>query len=264
MDFEKAAAELDALVGTLEREGDQRALMLLELIDAIHRPALELIARGERDHPIARAVLEMYDLSEPAGEILAEEALDQVRPYVESHGGHVELVEVDGGVVHVTMGGACHGCAASAMTLRRGIEEALRAHYPEFEEVVAHEPEGEPAPAPALLQIEGAPPPRRPQFVAVDAGGVESGGMAARDVDGVALLLVNVQGEVYAFRNACRVDDLPLDGGRLAESVIVCPWHNCAYDARTGKRVDDEDGEGLAVVPVAMKDGLVQVAVNVA
>jgi nitrite reductase/ring-hydroxylating ferredoxin subunit len=42
----------------------------------------------------------------------------------------------------------------------------------------------------------------------------------------------------------------------------VCPWHNCAYDARSGKRLDEE-GEGLTVVPVAMNDGAVSVAVNV-
>ena len=52
---------------------------------------------------------------------------------------------------------------------------------------------------------------------------------------------------------------------RLApEGVIVCPWHNCAYDVRTGARVDGEEGEGLRVVPVAMRNGTVQVAVNVA
>ena len=58
---------------------------------------------------------------------------------------------------------------------------------------------------------------------------------------------------------------LALDGGRLAGNVIVCPWHNCGYDARTGKRADNEpEHPDLAVVPIAVRDGVLQVAVNVA
>jgi Fe-S cluster biogenesis protein NfuA/nitrite reductase/ring-hydroxylating ferredoxin subunit len=260
MEFHEAVAELDTLVQTLEREGDERALLLLELVDAIHRPALELIARGETDHPVARMLLAMYDLAEVDDAVLAEEALDSVRPYVESHGGQVELVAVDDGVVTVRMSGACQGCAASAMTLQRGIETALREHVPGFREVVA-EQSAEASPAPKLLQIEDL---RRPVFEDAGAPG-EPGELRALDAEGVSVLLANVGGEVYAFRNGCGVDGLPLEGGRLtADGVLVCPWHNCAYDARTGKRIDDPDAAGLAVVPVALQDGSVRVAVNVA
>jgi len=55
-----------------------------------------------------------------------------------------------------------------------------------------------------------------------------------------------------------------LEGGRLtAEGVLICPWHNCAYDGRSGKRADEPEEPGLAVVPVALEDGSVRVAVNV-
>ena len=48
--------------------------------------------------------------------------------------------------------------------------------------------------------------------------------------------MLNVDGEPYAFRNVCPVDGRnPLDGGRLTGTVLVCPWHNCAYDARIGQ-----------------------------
>lgn len=260
MEFDKAVAELDALVGRLEADGDQRALLLLQLVDAIHRPALERIAAGDLEHPAARALLQMYDLELPDDEILVEEALDQVRPYVNSHGGRIELVGVDDGVVRVRLSGSCVGCAASAMTLRRGVEQALREHFPGFREVVAEE-DGAAAPAPQLLQIENL---RRPEFRA--AGRVEDlapGRLRAVEVDDVAVLLANVDGEVYAFRDGCPVDGMSLGGGRLAETVIVCPWHNCAYDARTGKRADGEPGEGLAPVPIAVRSGELQVAVNV-
>jgi len=256
VEFDKAVAELDALIATLEREGDERALMLLELVDAIHRPALELIARGEDEHPVARALLAMYDLVPLAPELQVEEALDSVRPYIESHGGAVELLDVEGGVVHLRLSGACDGCAGSAMTLRRGIETALRERFPGFERVESHAPE------PSLLQIGDL---RRPVFADVGAvADVPHGTLRAVEADGVAVLLAGVEGEVYAFRDGCALDGLALEGGRLAGDVIVCPWHNCAYDARSGRRVDEPGAAGLTVVPVAVRDGALQVAVNVA
>jgi nitrite reductase/ring-hydroxylating ferredoxin subunit len=167
----------------------------------------------------------------------------------------LELMDVTDGVVRVRMSGSCDGCAASEMTLRRGIEEALREGYPGFREVIAEEA------GPRLLQIEEL---RRPVFA--DAGAVGTpGGLRSVTSDGTKVLLVNLAGEVYAFRDSCPLDGLPLEGGRLTdEGVLVCPWHNCAYDARSGKRIDDPDAKGLAVVPVAVADGLVRVAVNVA
>lgn len=267
MEFDRAVAELEALITTLERESDERALLLLELVDAIHRPALELIAAGEREHPIAKALLTMYDLAEAEDEMLADEALDEIRPYIESHGGVVELIRVEDGVVHVRMSGACHGCAASAMTLRRGIEEVLRERIPGFRGVVSHPPEKTNGMAstsgPQLLQIETAAQLRAPRFVAIETGDLESNSLAAHEVEGVPVLLVYFEGELYAFRNYCPVDGGSLEGGRLAGSVIVCPWHNCAYDARNGRRLDGENEPGLDVVPIAAEGGAVRVAVNV-
>ena len=260
MDFDAAVAQLAALVETLERDGDDRALLLLDLVDAIHRPALARIVAGDLDDAVAQSVLAMYDLAAVEPEILVEEALDEVRPYIESHGGHVELLEVQGGDVHLRLGGACDGCAGSAMTLTRGIEQALVEHFPAFERIVAHEAEG--APGPALLQIEDL---RRPVFAHVAAAGdVRAGEMRVVEADGARVVLANVDGEIYALRDGCPVDGRTLEGGRLSGAVIVCPWHNCAYDARSGKRADDEPGAaGLAVVPVAVQDGELRLAVNV-
>jgi nitrite reductase/ring-hydroxylating ferredoxin subunit len=106
--------------------------------------------------------------------------------------------------------------------------------------------------------------------VFVDVGGLDDiapGELKAVDVDGLDILVANVDGEPYAFHNVCPVDGRSrLDGGRLTGSVLICPWHNCAYDARSGKRADDEPGQQpLAVVPIAVSsDGVLRVAANVA
>ncbi len=288
MEFDQAVAELETLVGTLERDGDERALMLLQYMDAIHRPALELMLTGNHDHPIAASVLAMYDLVPLDERTQIEEALDEVRPYIESHGGGLDLLDVEGGIVHVRLKGSCTGCAASAMTLRRGVEEKLRERIPWFEEIVAHDPEEEEAEEEPLvnglpmLQIDPRAEPaapaaggdllqiaklRRPVFVDVGPlADLADGGMTVANVEDKEILVVKLDGEVFAFRNICPVDGRnPLDGGRLTGSVLVCPWHNCAYDARSGKRADDEpNSESLAVVPIAVTDGIMRIAANVA
>ncbi len=59
-----------------------------------------------------------------------------VNPALASHGGFAELVKVEDARVFISMGGGCQGCAVSAMTLRDGIEKAIREQIPEVTEVV--------------------------------------------------------------------------------------------------------------------------------
>ena len=187
MEFDKAVAELDALVKTLEREGDERALLALQLVDAIHRPAIEALAAGDRDDPRVRAVLAMYEVEEfdlDADVDLVQQALTTKRP-----------VYADAG----------------------------------------------------------------------EAAALEPGRLKVAVVEDMPVLLANVEGDIFALRDGCPLDGRTLEGGRLTGTVLVCPWHNCAYDVRSGKRLDDEpDAESLAVVPVAIRDGSLKVAVDVA
>lgn len=66
-----------------------------------------------------------------------EEALTQVRPYLESDGGDIRLIEVtDDFVVKVKLLGACSDCHVSVMTLKAGVEQAIKKVLPEVKEVV--------------------------------------------------------------------------------------------------------------------------------
>ncbi|MFM7475419.1 MAG: NifU family protein [Microcystis aeruginosa] len=64
-----------------------------------------------------------------------EKVLDEMRPYLMSDGGNVELVEIDGPIVKVRLQGACGSCPSSTMTLKMGIERRLREVIPEIAEV---------------------------------------------------------------------------------------------------------------------------------
>ena len=60
----------------------------------------------------------------------------QVNPAVAAHGGHISVDKVEGGAVYLRMSGGCQGCAASAATLREGVERMLRAALPQIDKIV--------------------------------------------------------------------------------------------------------------------------------
>jgi len=65
-------------------------------------------------------------------------ALDRVRPYLQSDGGDITLVEItDDLTVKVKLTGACHGCPFSMQTLKAGVEQALLKEVPEIKGVIA-------------------------------------------------------------------------------------------------------------------------------
>jgi Fe-S cluster biogenesis protein NfuA len=68
-----------------------------------------------------------------------ERTLDSLRPYIASHKGSVEVVDFDDveGRLLLRLGGTCHGCSASTITLKQGIETRLRALVPEVKLVEA-------------------------------------------------------------------------------------------------------------------------------
>ena len=137
---------------------------LLDWIDVFHREGLGRLVdmirswRGEiflesvaRDD-VTGTFLAIYDLGEPPDNAIAAEAeeavaaaLEEVRPFVESHGGTIAVDSIVDGVVKVRMLGSCDGCPSSTATLTGGVERALREHWPNFRRLEVIEPEAEDA-----------------------------------------------------------------------------------------------------------------------
>jgi Fe-S cluster biogenesis protein NfuA len=64
--------------------------------------------------------------------------IDQLRPFLQSDGGDIEVLEItDDNVVKVKLTGACAECPFSQQTLKGGIEQALKKEIPEIKEVIA-------------------------------------------------------------------------------------------------------------------------------
>jgi len=65
-------------------------------------------------------------------------ALERVRPYLQSDGGDIDLIEVtDDMTVKVKLLGACHGCPYSVQTLKSGVEQAIMKEVPEIKRVIS-------------------------------------------------------------------------------------------------------------------------------
>ena len=61
---------------------------------------------------------------------------ERVNPAVASHGGEITLVDVDGDVVYLELGGGCQGCGMARVTLKQGVEKMLKEAIPEIAGIV--------------------------------------------------------------------------------------------------------------------------------
>ncbi len=65
-------------------------------------------------------------------------ALEKVRPYLQSDGGDIDLIDVtEDMTVKVKLTGACHGCPYSMQTLKAGVEQAIMKEVPEIKRVIS-------------------------------------------------------------------------------------------------------------------------------
>jgi len=248
---------------------------LLQAIDAVHRTALTRLVQaiggmaGEAfihrlaADPAIRLLLMSYDLIAVDRRLLAEEALDAVRGHLHGHGIDLELADVVGGAVYVRL----HAPAEADVpveAVRRDLEEALRAGLIGFQELVIGDRPPPDRLRPALIQVQGLRPATAPVYRAVcRRADVGHNALAAVDLDGLAVLIADVEGELYAVANHCGDGPLPLQFGELAGAELRCSWHGCRYDVRSGRRLDG-GAERLAVFPVRVEGDQIEVAVGVA
>ncbi len=281
--FEELAAAVDDAVrrvGELDQEAGAAAKDLQSAVEAFHRPALVAIVRTLRDdprgkelllqlvdQPEVRAVLALQGIVRTDPATRAERALAGVRPYLQSHGGDVELVRVEGGAAFVRLQGSCNGCSMSAVTLRETVEEALVAAVAEIDRVEVLEDQ----PTSAFIPLDSVGVRRSAEtgwMAGPTAGDVPDGGMLRFDLTVPAtgstggsastesFVATNVDQRIAVFRNACVHQGLSLDGGLVSDGVLTCPWHGFTFDASTGECLS-APGAQLQQIPTRVEDGRV-------
>jgi Fe-S cluster biogenesis protein NfuA/nitrite reductase/ring-hydroxylating ferredoxin subunit len=253
---------LGRIVATIESARDAGATILDELA---------------QDGTVASLLL-IHDLYPVSLEDRVLEALDTVRPYMESHGGNVELASLEEGVAKLVLRGSCNGCSASRATLELAIKQALDEHAPDL---AGLEVEGVTEPAPPggfelpLVQSGSSELPmvhsganglpmaaeQPARWIPLDGHAeLGVGELRALQADGVALLLARVNGSLLAYRDSCAACGEPLHDGELDGGMLRCASCGADFDLpRAGRAAG---GEPLQLTPVPLlESGGIRVAV---
>jgi Fe-S cluster biogenesis protein NfuA/nitrite reductase/ring-hydroxylating ferredoxin subunit len=262
-----AAEDLTAAVVQLYGAGLERIVELLGEERSDGEEPLDLLAGDD----LVAGLMLIHDLFPVPVEQRVAEALERVRPYMDSHGGDVELLGVRDGVAYLRLEGSCRSCAASSATLELAVRQALEEAAPDL---VGMEVEGVAEPAGAASETTGAvlpmamvtpsgPAPAAiavPSWYEVDAGAVPlPGGLVGTRVAGAALVIADVEGTLLAYQNACAGCGGALDRGALNGGELACPACGRAFLLPQAGRSTDGALQ-LDPVPLLRDDEGVRVA----
>jgi len=173
--FQRLSQRIEGLIARIETEPDLNvradalnlARSLMELHGAGLDRLMEIVARAGAwgyalmddfaGDDLVAGLLLIYGLHPYDLETRVMNALDGARPFLQAHGGDVELLGVTDGMVRLRLSGNCRDCSSSNMTLKLAIERAIYEAAPDVTEIVT---EGqialkEPATANSLVQLEG-------------------------------------------------------------------------------------------------------------
>ncbi|APE38217.1 hypothetical protein BOX37_10625 [Nocardia mangyaensis] len=267
--------------GVVARErAEQLVREVSDLYGAGLARILELVDPGARERLVAddliASLLLVHGLHPHDVDTRVRAALDSVRPYLGSHGGDVELLDVHDGVVRLELSGSCRTCPSSSVTLELAVEDAVRAAAPEIEsiEVAAAQAESTDSLISAdslfaRVHADTHPVEAHGSWIVVpelaELGAGEVGGFV---IGGQTVLACRVGDDLFVYRDHCPSCDHSLAGAALqrrvgfpvGDAVLRCPTCLAHYDAvHAGARVD---GEGhLEPLPVLVRAGELSVAV---
>ena len=260
VDLERLAqtiAKLESIVAGWDESYVFTVQALKSAIEDLHKEALKRLIRALKNDPAAFArmrealsdqvvygVLRFHGLVKEPLQARLEKALDEVRPFMATHGGDVELVAVKPpDTVEIRLLGSCHGCPASSQTLSEGVEKAIRAHCPEIvhiNQVSRGAPEAQKAAAKDGVSTVHfiSPFALHAKSGWVDAASVDEipeGGVTERKIKQRSVLLSKQGSRVSCFDNSCAHLGMPLEMGEIQDGVITCSYHGFQYLLETGE-----------------------------
>ncbi len=181
------------------------------------------------------------------------QALEKVKPYMDSHGGSVEIVSLKDGVAKLKLSGSCKGCPSSSSTLELGIKQAIDEHCPDL---LGLEVEGVTA---SPYQEKSSQPKASGWSVIRGVEALPNGTMMAVEISGLKLIVCRVNKQLYAYKNLCPACDRSFSNGTLAETILSCQLGH-RYDVPHAGICTDDPDLHLDPFPLLEEDGMVKIA----
>ena len=265
-DPDARGSAVEAIRALLQLHGDCLDRVMRTVVGSPAAGA-ELVEQLGQDDLVS-CVLMLHGLHPVPLETRVEKALVKVRPYMDSHGGNVALVEIEGGVVHLRLEGSCHGCGSSAMTMRYAVEDAIMEYAPDVVRIITDGVEEPPAES-AFIPLSSFEKPNgngTGGWHEVREAQLMGPGQVRGVVEGnLRMLMCRLDGNWYAY-----VDQCPGCGNALAEAgldatVLTCPSCQKRFDVRQAGRCLDQDATTLHLdpLPLLVDNGVVRVATPV-
>ena len=277
--LQERVARMETLLGEIETLPDRNARsraaevvgVLLDLYGEGLARMMEVVAEGEErertfdafaEDELVSHLLLLHGLHPIDLETRVVRALEEVRPYLQSHGGNVELLGVEEGVARLRMQGSCSGCPSSTVTLRLAIEEAIQKTAPDLERIEAEGVAEDPKPAPTIvagptLRKKEKQRPQEDGASWTVVGGLpqlSSGGMLVKEVSDEPVLFLKLGDDFYAYRHLCPGCGESLEGGRLSDTELTCSGCSHRYDVRRAGRCLDDPRLHLEPIPLLVDE----------
>jgi Fe-S cluster biogenesis protein NfuA/nitrite reductase/ring-hydroxylating ferredoxin subunit len=248
----RAAEDLVAVVIEMYGEGLTRIVEILDEDENASEVKQRLVDDG-----VVASLLLIHDLYPVPIEKRVAEALDNVRPYMESHGGNVELVSLTDGVVRLRLEGSCDGCPASSSTLELAIKTALEETAPDLlgieventEQDLLNPVEATGTPLPVVQaggsnRSTGIPAPSGSpgwRDLNGEVDGLAENELVRIEVDGTPIVVAKVEGSLLAYLDVCPSCEGSIADAELDQGMLVCPTCDRRYFLpRAGRSLDDE------------------------
>lgn len=237
----------------------KKIMELKQAIEAFHQDALKKLVNIVRsteegkqlmleavEDPSVYAMFLLHGIIKQSLYTKVAVVIEEIRPYLNSHGGDIELEKIEDHVVYVRLQGACSGCSLSAVTLKNGVEEALKTRIPEIEDV---------------RMVNDLSPGFMPTNKKMDKNELmKSGWKEGPEVedleenkpyfisfDGVEVLLIIIDNKIMAYRNRCPHRGIPFTQ-ETVEQV-----DNMFLIGQNGFRFDLTSGECITVPHIQLE-----------
>jgi Fe-S cluster biogenesis protein NfuA/nitrite reductase/ring-hydroxylating ferredoxin subunit len=267
--YERAQQLVREVVG-LYGAGLERIMQLAQASD--HTPSLaERLATDD----LVASLLLVHGLHPHDVHRRVSDALDGVRPYLGSHGGDVDLLEVVPGAipgeltVRLAFRGSCKSCPSSAVTLELAVEDAVRAAAPEISsiEVVTPEPTTKSAsviPAESLLaRVHSNGNSATTWYPLPEMAELAPGEIAGFGIAETVVVACRVGDQLFTYRDHCPVCDDSLAGAELHGALLRCPRCQTDFDVvHAGAGLADGSQGHLDPIPLLARDGVLSVALR--